>query len=437
MSQTADSLSNSSPSHSPGSHSPRSHSPRSHGIAPWNAVRLVAKREMLVQLRSKAYIVSFAVTLLAIIGAIIVMSLMGGRGGLGGLGGDTTVVTTTASAAVVPEQGFEVTEAPTPEEALEQVRSGDADSAVLSVQELRTALNGEPVFGPDGAPVDVADVALGTTGPDEVGSDVAGSDATGAQLPVVVGDSAASEDIVAALSVDPPAVALESSELPQWLGTVLSIAFGFMFFMAALMYCTTIAQSVVEEKATRIIEILLATVSPRVLMFGKVLGNAVLALAQIGLITIGATAAFALTGQGAILTLLGPSLIWFGVLFAFGFVLIASLYAGAASLVSRQEDVASAVSPLTFLIMIPYLLVVIGNQSPLLMGVLSYIPFSAPVGMPVRLLLGDAAWWEPVIALALLIVTTVVSIIVGARMYEQSILRIGSRVSWKDALRRE
>ena len=421
MSQTSDSLSKSSPGHSPESHSPHSHS-----IAPWTAVRLVAKREMLVQLRSKAYLVSFAVTLLAIIGGIIVMSFMGDRGGLGGLGGDTTVVTTEASSALVPEQAFEVSEAATPGEALDQVRSGGADSAVLSVQELRTALDGEPVFGPDGAPIDVADVALGTTGPDE----------TGPQLPVVVGDSAASEDVVAALSVAPPAVALEPGELPQWLGTVLSIAFGFMFFMAALMYCMTIAQSVVEEKATRIIEILLATVSPRVLMFGKVLGNAVLALAQIGLIAVGAMAAFALTGQGEILTLLGPSLIWFGVLFAVGFVLIASLYAGAASLVSRQEDVASAVSPLTFLIMIPYLLVVIGNQNPLLMGVLSYIPFSAPVGMPVRLLLGDAAWWEPVIALAVLIATTAGSIVIGARMYEQSILRIGSRVSWKDALRR-
>ena len=67
---------------------------------------------------------------------------------------------------------------------------------------------------------------------------------------------------------------------------------------------------------------------------------------------------------------------------------------------------------------------------------LSYIPFSAPVGMPVRLLLGDAAWWEPVVALVLLVVTTAVSIVIGARMYEQSILRTGSRVSLTDALRR-
>lgn len=403
----------------PLTHSSPSHSSSSHSITPWNAVRLVAKREMLVQLRSKAYLVSFAVTLLAIVGGIIVMGLMGGRGI--GLGGDTAVVTTTASAAVVPELGFEVTESATPGEALDQVRSGDADSAVLSAEELRTALDGEPVFGPDGAEVDVVGTLI---------------DGTDAQTPVVVGDRAASEDLVAALSVPPPAVVLTASEMPPWLGTVLSIAFGFMFFMAALMYCMTIAQSVVEEKATRIIEILLATVSPRVLMGGKVLGNAVLALAQIGLIAIGASAAFALTGQGEILTLLGPSLIWFGVLFAVGFILMASLYAGAASLVSRQEDVASAVSPLTFLIMIPYLLVVIGNQNAVLMGVLSYIPFSAPVGMPVRLLLGDAAWWEPIIALVLLIATTLVSILVGARMYEQSILRTGSRVSLRDALRR-
>lgn len=383
----------------------------SHSIAPWKAVRIVAKREILVQLRSRSYLVSFAVTLLGIIGSIIALSILGGSGGLGG---GTAVATTTASAAALPDDGFEVTVAGSPSEALDLVRDGDAEAAVLGADELTSALGGAPVYGSDGLPVDV----------------------TGAQMPVVVGDTAASDDVVAALSVDPPAVALAPSDLPPWLGIVLSIAFGFMFFMAALMYCTTIAQSVVEEKATRIIEILLATVSPRVLLFGKVLGNAALSLAQIGIIAIGAVTTLALTGQAGILTLLGPPLLWFVVLFAVGFTLLASLYAGAASLVSRQEDVASAVSPLMFLIMIPYLLVIIGNQNPLLMGVLSYVPFSAPVGMPVRLLLGSAAWWEPLIALVLLIATTGVSIIIGARMYEQSILRTGSRVTLRDALRR-
>ena len=85
--------------------------------------------------------------------------------------------------------------------------------------------------------------------------------------------------------------------------------------------------------------------------------------------------------------------------------------------------------------MIPYFGVIFFNDNEVVLNVLSYVPFSAPVAMPMRLFLGDAMWWEPLIALALLVVTTIGVIAVGAKIYERSLLRTGARVKLGEVLR--
>jgi ABC-2 type transport system permease protein len=104
-------------------------------------------------------------------------------------------------------------------------------------------------------------------------------------------------------------------------------------------------------------------------------------------------------------------------------------------MVSRQEDIGSTTMPLMVLVMAPYILVIVFNDNPLVMTILSYIPFSAPVAMPVRLFVGEAAWWEPLLSLVILLVSCVGAILVGAKIYENSLLRMGSRVKLREALR--
>ena len=104
-------------------------------------------------------------------------------------------------------------------------------------------------------------------------------------------------------------------------------------------------------------------------------------------------------------------------------------------MVSRQEEVGSVTTPLMMLMLIPYMLVILFNSNALLMTILSYIPFSATIAMPLRVVLGQAEWWEPILALVILIATSAVSIMIGARIYENSILRIGRRVKLSDALK--
>jgi ABC-2 type transport system permease protein len=136
-----------------------------------------------------------------------------------------------------------------------------------------------------------------------------------------------------------------------------------------------------------------------------------------------------------VLSALGAPIAWFAIFFLFGFVLLAALFAAAAAMVSRQEDIGATTTPITMLIMAPYFLVIFFNDNPVVMTIMSYVPFSAPVGMPMRLFLGTAQWWEPLVSLAVLIATTAVVVALGSRIYSNSLLRTGSRVKLREALK--
>ena len=164
------------------------------------------------------------------------------------------------------------------------------------------------------------------------------------------------------------------------------------------------------------------------------IGNTILAMGQIlGLAAI-AIVGLMVTGQSELLAGLGAPILWFAVFFLFGFILLASLFAAAGAMVSRQEDIGSTTTPLTMLIMAPYFLVIFFNDNPTVLAIMSYVPFSAPVGMPMRLFLGEAQWWEPILSLAILIATCIGAIVVGAKIYENSLLRMGARVKLREAL---
>ncbi len=74
-------------------------------------------------------------------------------------------------------------------------------------------------------------------------------------------------------------------------------------------------------------------------------------------------------------------------------------------------------------------------DNPTILGVMSYVPFSAPIGMPMRIFLGTAEWWEPILSLVIVAVSVVLVVLVGARIYENALLRTGSRVKLTEALR--
>lgn len=352
----------------------------------WTAVGIVARREIMVRLRSKAFVISTLIFLAAVLASVLIGS------SAGELFSSTTSVAATSEAAEVvgalPDT--EVTAAETPDEVRDLVADGTVSAGVI----------GSPTEGF-----------------------------------TVIGDRTAPEGLIQALSITPQVELLDPNAPNPWLTYFIGIGFGLVFFMSAMTYGTTIAQSVVEEKQTRIVEILLATVPARALLAGKVLGNSLLAFAQIALVALIVVGSGAATGNAVLLDGLGIPVLWFVALFTIGFVMIAALYAAAASLVSRAEDLGSATSPIMMLVMIPYILVIIFNNNPTVLAVMSYVPFSAPVAVPMRVFLGTTQWWEPLVSLALLVLATVLAIRVAALIYERALLRTGVRAKLGDVLR--
>lgn len=350
------------------------------------SVRLVAAREIQARVRSKAFVVSACILILMVVASIVVGGIVGKA-----TAGDTTPVAVVDGVSLPTSKGLDVTEAPTAAAAERLVENGDVDAAVLPSDDPL----GYKVVGLDDAPTDV----------------------------------------VQALSVSPRIELLDPNAIPGGLVYIVALAFGVVYFASAVTFGQSIAQSVVEEKSTRVVEILMAAIPARALLAGKVLGNSVMAFAQIVAVAIAAAVTLAVTGQDNMFTVLGPSMLWFVGFFAIGFVLIASLFAAAAVLVSRQEDVGSVTTPVMMLVMIPYILIIVAYNNPTILGVMSYVPFSAPIGMPMRIFLGTAEWWEPILSLGIVAVSVVLVVVVGARIYENALLRTGSRVKLTEALR--
>ena len=361
--------------------------PRQRTTSELQGVWLVAEREIGSKLRSKAFVISTAILfILALAGVLI------GGFATENTAGTPIAVVGAASAEVEDIAGLDITEVADRAAAEALVTSGDVDAAVI---------------------VD-PNSPVGFT---------------------VIADTSAPTTLLLTLAKEPPVELLNPSQTNEALRYLVAIGFGIVFLMAASMFGGTIAQSVVEEKQTRVVEILISAIPARSLLAGKVIGNTILAMGQIlGLAAI-AVIGLTVTGQTAILQGLGTAIVWFAIFFLFGFILLAALFAAAAAMVSRQEDIGSTTLPLTMLIMLPYFLVIFFNDNPTVLTIMSYVPFSAPVGMPMRLFLGEAQWWEPLLSLAILLVTCLAAIWVGSKIYQNSLLRMGARVKLSEALR--
>jgi ABC-2 type transport system permease protein len=257
------------------------------------------------------------------------------------------------------------------------------------------------------------------------------------------------EEVVRAVTVDDQARALGTTAAELEAGSVVTSQFlvgdaeragvaqavgfvmAFLFYLAALLFGMQIASSVVEEKQSRIVEIIATSIPVRHLLAGKVLGNTVLAILQILLYAGVGLIGLSFTPYGAFVAGLSGPVAWFLVFFAAGFIALACLWAVAGSLASRTEDLQSTTTPLTFIVMGVFF------SSFLLDGtakvVASFIPPVSGVLMPIRILEGGVPVWQPIVALGILLLFALGTIVVGERLYRRSLLQNQGRVSVRQA----
>ncbi|MFI5258753.1 MAG: ABC transporter permease [Candidatus Limnocylindrales bacterium] len=230
--------------------------------------------------------------------------------------------------------------------------------------------------------------------------------------------------------------------------TLLSTGLIVLIFMAIITYGVWVAMSVAEEKGSRVMELMLNATTPLQMLAGKVIGNGAAGLTQYAIIL--AAVVGGLLAQGPIHKLvlgtnadaafggLDPAVLGaFVILFVLGFLLYSLLYAALGSLVSRQEDVQSATSPLMMLIMVGYFMSVFGLQAidDTWVKVASFVPFFSPYLMLARVSSGHVELWEFGLAVLLLAVATVVALFVAARIYSAGVLLYGQRVSLRQILK--
>jgi ABC-2 type transport system permease protein len=395
-------------------------------MSPASAVGLVASREISTRVKSKAFRVSTVIMLLLIVVGIVVIKLVSG-----GSGADSTVGYTSATAglsAPLKAGGQAV------DEKIDTVQVADEATgrAKLADGSLDALLTG------DGKSVHV-----------QVKKDLDGKlanvlqllsqqVAVNQQVTALGGNPAQFQAAIASAKFveDPP---LEQPYDYNGQQLVLGIVAGILIYLSLMINGQTVAQGVVEEKTSRVVELLLSTIKPWQLMAGKVLGIGVVGLIQMLVIGIGGVAAGLATNVLTIsVSAAVGTVVWLVVWYLLGFFMYSIVFAALGALVSRQEDVGGAVMPALMFVIAGYVIgisVLPSDPGNTFVEVLSVIPVFSPTLMPMRLAMGGVPVWEAVVSVGLVVLLIPGLIWLAARIYRNAVMRTGAKVKLRDALR--
>ncbi|MDP9301002.1 MAG: ABC transporter permease [Actinomycetota bacterium] len=202
-------------------------------------------------------------------------------------------------------------------------------------------------------------------------------------------------------------------------------------------YGIWVASGVIEEKASRVVEMLLSAIRPKQLLLGKIVGIGTLGLAQLIVIS-----SFAI-GLAFVTNAIDVSSSAFGAAglvigwFILGFAFYATLFAAAGSLVTRMEELQNVIVPINLTILVSFFISIGALQDPngRLQVIASILPTSSALAMPVRIVLGAAPGWQIAVSLVALVGSTVLLVPFAARLYSGAVLRTRGRVRIREAWR--
>ena len=386
--------------------------------APRGMVGLVVRREITTRVRERSFLISTAVTLLIIAAVVILPSLFGQDDNdvTVGLVGDTSTVEPALQQAA-QVQDTKVTVARYADEAAGRaaIESGDADAVFLGAGRV---LVDDELSGRTEQVVQTAyRQAAGATRLTRAGLDPTAV-ATALDVPPL-----------AVTAIDPPDPDSDQRQQAAFFGVLL-------LYFQLVGYGVWVALGVVEEKSSRVVELLLSTLRPWQLLAGKVIGIGLLGLAQLVLTGLVGLAAGVGTGAvdvpSGVAGVIGQVLVWF----LLGFAFYACLYAALAALVSRQEEVQNVTSPLTILLVGSFFLALtaLNNPDSALVTVMSILPPFSTMVMPIRWASGSAPLWQVGLSMLIMAVVLIVLIRLAGRIYAGAVLRSGPRVRLREAL---
>ena len=380
--------------------------------------RIVAEREFMTKVRDKTFIGATVFTLLFLIGFFVVGSIIDGNSDdfdVAVVGGQDSALVQQAEALLQadnPDASITVEEVDDLAAAEVSVREGDADAAL--------------VRGDDGYEL---------LGDDEIDTGLRAALTTAVSRDVLERNAAAQGVDLEALNegTDIGVRLLDENADESGARSVVAFAFALVFFMTALGFGMSIAQSVTQEKESRVVEILAAAVPIRSLLWGKIIGNTVLALGQVVLHVAVGLVGLAITGRRELLTGISWAALWYVLFFVLGFLALAALWSVAGSLASRQEDLQATTMPGQLILIVPYFISVLASEQ--IQTIVSMLPIVSTMVMPGRMAQGDVPWWQIAVAIAATLVAAAVCVRVGSRLYERTLLRTGGRIKYRDAFK--
>ncbi len=386
-------------------------------LGSWRAISLVARREFFERITSRAYQLSTLVTVLLVAGLLFLPVLFGST---------TTYIVGTAG--VIPESLVAAIEG--------GAASPDTTATIVPITDGAAVRAAVADGGVDIGIIDGTTVVTGPDSPSELVSLVTAV-AAAQSLTDTADNLGIDQGTLGDLLASEPTI--EEIQPGEDAGELVFLAFlgSLVLFVSIVTYGQWVLQGVIEEKSSRVVEVILGAVRPRHLLAGKVLGIGVLGLIQIVVVAvtgfIGARLVDAVDfppiSALVVLAVVG----WF----LLGFAFYATGYAVAGSLVSNNEDAQSASFPMTMVLMIGYFVAssaLGGGDNPVL-RTLSIVPPFSPLVMPLRQVTGAAAVWEVLLSIALMAAAVVGMLRIGGRIYAGGLLRSGPRSKVRDALR--
>ena len=389
----------------------------------WRSIWLVARREIIERARTRAFVVSLGLTVAFILAGVFLPSLLGGSEQAARIGVSGT-----------PPASFAEVLAQTAASAnVEVVTEVIADETSGEARVREGTLDGLVAFSADGTPAFVVrdkgagpftQVVIGAVQLARVQEFLgqAGIDPAG------LATAAAPPEI---LELEPPDPNRDASFLFANIGVIL-------LFVSIFTFGTWVLTGVVEEKQSRVVEVVLSTVQARDLLIGKVLGIGLLGLVSlVVMVTVGLVAGTT-TGRFSLpsttLTAVVQLFVWFGLGYAFYSTALGVLGA----LASRMEEASNASAPVSILASVAYvfaLVVATDDPSGVPARIATFLPPVSPMVVPLRAALGAIEPWEILLSVTLMLATIWLLFVIGARVYSGAVLSTGGRIKLRDAWR--
>lgn len=380
------------------------------------AIFLTARREVRERLASRAFRISTVIQLAIVLAIVVISALTSGddaeKFDVGYVGGAAKAV---AEAAEAAQDGFnaELTLSSLADEsaAASAIEADDLDAAVLEGQLLTGSSASETLS----ALIQAA------------ARDVEGAEA-------LRGEGLSDGQIRAAL--EPPPLRVEEVGSGSAGGGIAFVGSLFLY-IAILSFGIVVATGVVEEKSSRVVEVILSAIRPFHLLAGKVIGIGLLGIGQVILIAgIGIGAAFA-TGSIDLPSSTAETGVLVVVYFLLGYLLYAAAFAVSGAIVSRQEDVQNASAPLSIILVAGYLagISVIESPDSTLAVICTLLPPVAPMVVPGRAAQDALPAGELVLSLVLMVVAAVLLLWLAAKIYDRAVLKMGAPLKLREALR--